>query len=66
MFCHSRAAGFVLGLTTPQMNRDHEYDAVVDNQLRALSHIGMFTTELPKPPAEYSGLSRSVRIQTRT
>ena len=53
MFCHSRAAGFVLGLTTPQMNRDHKYDAAVDNQLRALSHIGMFTTELPKPPAEY-------------
>ena len=53
MFCHSRAAGFVLGLTTPQMNRDHKYDAAVDNQLRALSHIGMFKTELPKPPAEY-------------
>src|SRR5207302_7429391 len=25
----------------------------VDNQLRALSHIGMFQTELPKPAAEY-------------
>ena len=53
MFCHSRAAGFVLGLTTPQMNRDHKYDAAVDNQLRTLSHIGIFKKELPKPPAEY-------------
>jgi hypothetical protein len=35
------------------MNRDHKYDAAVDNELRALSHIGIFATELPKPPAEY-------------
>src|SRR5262249_3239472 len=26
MFCHSRAAGFVLGLNTPQMNRSHKYE----------------------------------------
>jgi uncharacterized repeat protein (TIGR03806 family) len=54
MFCHSRAAGFVLGLTTPQMNRDHKYDVAVDNQLRTLSHIGIFKAELPKPPMAYS------------
>jgi uncharacterized repeat protein (TIGR03806 family) len=53
MFCHSRAAGFVLGLTTPQMNRDHQYAGAADNQLRTLSHIGLFKTELPKPPTEY-------------
>jgi mono/diheme cytochrome c family protein len=53
MFCHSRAAGFVLGLTTPQMNRDHKYDAAIDNQLRTLSHIGLFKTELPKPATAY-------------
>ena len=50
MSCHSRAAGFVLGLETPQMNRDHVYGAVADNQLRALDHIGLFKTPLQSPP----------------
>ena len=54
MFCHSRAAGFVLGLTTPQMNRSHKYGAVEDNQLRTLSHVGIFKKELTKKPADYS------------
>ncbi|MGE3818155.1 MAG: PQQ-dependent sugar dehydrogenase [Isosphaeraceae bacterium] len=52
MFCHSRAAGFVLGLNVSQMNRDHDYGGVVDNQLRALDHVGVFTTRLGKSPAE--------------
>jgi len=42
MFCHSRAAGFVLGLTTGQMNRSHTYGAVEDNQIRTFAHIGLF------------------------
>lgn len=42
MVCHSRAAGFVLGLNTLQMNRDHNYSGKVDNQLRTLEHIGAF------------------------
>ena len=53
MFCHSRAAGFVLGINTSQMNRDFDYGGVVDNQIRALSHAGLFATPLatPEPPA---------------
>lgn len=47
MVCHSRAANFVLGLSTAQMNRDHDYGGIVDNQLRTLEHIGMFTGKLP-------------------
>ena len=35
MMCHSRAASFVLGVSEAQMNRDHDYGAVRDNQLRA-------------------------------
>jgi mono/diheme cytochrome c family protein len=53
MFCHSRAAGFVLGLTTPQMNRDRKYDAAIDNQLRTISHIGLFKKELAKLSTGY-------------
>jgi len=57
MFCHSRAAGFVLGLNTRQMNRDQDYGGVVDNQLRALDHIGIFRDRLPQPPAAYPAFS---------
>ncbi|MES2793625.1 MAG: PQQ-dependent sugar dehydrogenase [Planctomycetota bacterium] len=42
MVCHSRAAGFVLGLRTSQMNKDHDYHGVVDNQLRVFEHLGLF------------------------
>jgi len=48
MFCHSRAAGFVLGIRTSQMNRDHAYAAATDNQIRALDHVGTFA----KPPGK--------------
>jgi len=41
MVCHSRAANFVLGLTTAQMNKDHDYGGVVDNQLRVLERLGL-------------------------
>jgi hypothetical protein len=45
MVCHSRAANYVLGLQTGQMNRDHDYSSIggcVDNQLRTLEHLGLF------------------------
>lgn len=41
MVCHSRAANYVLGLTELQMNREHDYSGVKDNQLRVLEHLGM-------------------------
>ncbi|MEX0679512.1 MAG: PQQ-dependent sugar dehydrogenase [Pirellulales bacterium] len=56
MACHSRAANFVLGLSEAQLNRDHDYPAARDNQLRTLEHIGLFSGELPKRPAELSKL----------
>jgi len=52
MVCHSRAAGFVLGPTTLQMNGDHDYGGVVDNQLRTLAHIGVFGRKRPKKEGE--------------
>jgi len=53
MACHSRAAGFVLGFSTAQMNREHDYDGVWDNQLRAWNHVGMFSKPIEKKPDEY-------------
>src|ERR1051326_1583629 len=48
MFCHSRAAGFVLGLTTAQMNREQLFEGgKPDNQLRTYAHIGIFKKPLP-------------------
>jgi hypothetical protein len=40
--CHTAAFGYAAGFNTAQLNRDHDYDGIVDNQLRALSHAGYF------------------------
>ncbi len=45
MVCHSRAANFVLGLNELQMNKDHNYGKVTDNQLRTLEHLGLFRVD---------------------
>ena len=55
MVCHSRAAGYVLGLSTAQMNRVHDYGTTRANQLTTLEHLGVFKGQdpdsgrLPKP-----------------
>jgi glucose/arabinose dehydrogenase len=41
MVCHSRAANWVLGLTTVQMNKEHDYGGARDNQLRVLERLGV-------------------------
>ncbi|REK19427.1 MAG: heme-binding domain-containing protein [Planctomycetota bacterium] len=56
MTCHSRAANFVLGLCNAQLNRDYDYGAVADNQLRTLSHVGLFAKPPDKPPGELEKL----------
>ncbi|MCA9224636.1 MAG: hypothetical protein KDA47_03460 [Planctomycetales bacterium] len=45
MVCHSRAANFVLGPSTVQMNRTHDYGGFVDNQLRVLEHLGLLQVD---------------------
>jgi hypothetical protein len=40
--CHAISAGGVLGLQTAQFNRNFDYGEVVDNQMRALLHAGLF------------------------
>ena len=47
MVCHSRAAGFILGFTPLQLDRDRDYGGTIDNQLRTLEHIGVFQGTLP-------------------
>jgi hypothetical protein len=41
MVCHSRAANFVLGVSTMQLNRNYNYGRFVDNQLRVFEHLGL-------------------------
>ncbi|HXU79280.1 MAG TPA: PQQ-dependent sugar dehydrogenase, partial [Methylomirabilota bacterium] len=44
--CHNANAGFVLGVKTHQLNRTNYYPQTgrIDNQLRALGHLGLFTS----------------------
>ena len=46
--CHTQATGRVLGLNTRQLNRGHAYagSGRMDNQLRALNHIGLFEGDI--------------------
>lgn len=41
MVCHSRAANFALGLSTPQMNKMHSYGDTQANQLEVLEWLGV-------------------------
>ncbi len=45
MVCHSRAANYVLGLSTLQMNKLHDYGGVQANQLRTLEHLGLLRVD---------------------
>jgi hypothetical protein len=60
---------FVLGVTTMQMNKDHNYGGTLANQLATLDHIGLFDKPLPKPPEELPKLAdyddKSVDLDTR-
>jgi mono/diheme cytochrome c family protein len=42
MVCHSRAANFALGMTTPQLNREHDYGGgTTENQLVMLERLNL-------------------------
>ena len=55
--CHTVTAKYALGVNTAQMNRDHNYNGVVANQLATLEHIGLFTKKLPAPPEKLAKLA---------
>jgi len=55
--CHVPAAGYVLGFRTRQLNRDHNYDGVIDNQLRSYNYVQLFMTDIGE---DYAGFPRLV------
>jgi uncharacterized repeat protein (TIGR03806 family) len=54
MVCHSRAANFVLGLATAQMNRWHDYGGVAAHQFDVLAELGLLKRRLPPAPRAQS------------
>jgi uncharacterized repeat protein (TIGR03806 family) len=70
--CHTNAAKFALGVSTLQMNRDHNYGGVIANQLATLEHIGVFTKKLPAAPeklarlADFNDASLPVDVRARS
>ncbi len=67
--CHTMAAKYVLGVTTMQTNRDHDYGGVLANQLATFDHLRLFTKPLPAEPQKLGRLEdyrdRSAPIETR-
>jgi len=70
--CHNMAAKYVLGINTPQINKDHDYSGVVDNQLRTFEHVGLFTEPLPASPdalphlVDYADVSQETGQRARS
>jgi putative heme-binding domain-containing protein len=66
--CHNPWAGYTLAFNVPQLNKNHDYHGIVDNQLRTLQHIDVVTflhrdwnkgQEKTRPnPAVAAGLSQ--------
>ena len=55
--CHNMAPKYILGISTMQMNKDHDYDGHTENQLAVLERLGVFRDRLPKPPDELPRLA---------
>ena len=53
MVCHSRAAKYVLGLSTMQLNKTHDYNGVEDQQLRVFEQLGVLKTDWKKYALEH-------------
>jgi len=70
--CHTNAAKFALGVSTMQLNGNHDYGGVVANQLATLEHIGLFTKKLPDAPdklpklADFRNESLPIDVRARS
>ncbi len=50
LLCHTTRGGTVYGFNPSQLDCDLDYAATRDNQLRTLTHIGLFAKPLPSTP----------------
>jgi uncharacterized repeat protein (TIGR03806 family) len=57
MSCHSRAVGYLLGVSTPQLQRDWDHDDTDEGQIRILDRLGYFSGPIP---ASIEGSARLV------
>lgn len=55
--CHTFTAKYTLGLSTLQLNRDHDYNGKKANQLATFEHLGLFDKPLPKSPDKLAKLA---------
>jgi len=55
--CHNQAAGYILGLNTAQLNRNHTYGSLTTNQISALSAAGYFSAPVTNDPTTLLALA---------
>lgn len=48
--CHNPWAEHTLAFNIPQLNREHDYDGEVDNQIRSLRHVGILDDDFGPDP----------------
>jgi putative heme-binding domain-containing protein len=60
--CHNPWAGHTLAFTPAQLDRDHDYGGVVDNQLRTLLHAGLITHAHSDEAAYVNPAEKAVRL----
>jgi hypothetical protein len=65
------AAKYVLGVTTLQMNKDHDYGGATLNQLAVLERLGVFKAKLPQLPerlprlVDYQNMQEDLNLRSR-
>src|SRR5260370_33843050 len=57
--CHNPWAGYALAFTLAQLNKDHDYGSVIDNQPSTLEHARIVTVV---PPGKGSRIKLSARL----